>query len=76
MAPRIGGNTVAIKYYKMLDLMNRQGIGKEELRKKISISPATMAKISKNQYVSLEVIDKICDVLSCQPGDLMEHVPD
>lgn len=76
MAPRIGGNTVAIKYYKMLDLMNRQGIGKEELRKKISISPATMAKISKNQYVSLEVIDKICDVLSCQPGDLMEHIPD
>ena len=64
---------MAIKYYKMLDLMNRQGIGKEELRKKISISPATMAKISKNQYVSLEVIDKICDVLSCQPGDLMEH---
>lgn len=76
MAPRIGGNTVAIKYYKMLDLMNRQGIGKEELRKKISISPATMAKISKNQYVSLEVIDKICDILSCQPGDLMEHIPD
>lgn len=76
MAPRIGGNTVAIKYYKMLDLMNRQGIGKEELREKISISPATMAKISKNQYVSLEVIDKICDVLSCQPGDIMEHIPD
>ena len=67
---------MAIKYYKMLDLMNRQGIGKEELRKKISISPATMAKISKNQYVSLEVIAKICDVLSCQPGDLMEHIPD
>lgn len=66
---------MAIKYYKMLDLMNRQGIGKEELRKKISISPATMAKISKNQYVSLEVIDKICDVLNCQPGDLMEHMP-
>lgn len=38
---------MAIKYYKMLDLMNRQGIGKEELRKKISISPATMAKIQK-----------------------------
>lgn len=76
MAPSIGGNTVAIKYYKMLDLMNRQGIGKEELRKKISISPATMAKISKNQYVSLEVIDKICDALSCQPGDLIEHIPD
>lgn len=67
---------MAIKYYKMLDLMNRQNIGKEELRKKIDVSPATMAKISKNQYVSLEVIDKICSVLKCQPGDIMEHIPD
>lgn len=66
---------MAIKYYKMLDLMNRQNIGKEELRKKIEVSPATMAKISKNQYVSLEVIDKICSVLNCQPGDIMEYIP-
>lgn len=67
---------MSIKYYKMLDLMNRQGIGKEELRKKILVSPATMAKISKNEYVSLEVINKICRVLGCQPGDLLEYVPD
>lgn len=67
---------MAIKYYKMLDMMNRQGIGKEELRKKIQVSPATMAKISKNEYVSLEVINKICAVMDCQPGELMEYVPD
>lgn len=67
---------MAIKYYKMLDQMNRRGIGKEELRKKIQISPATMAKISKNEYVSLEVINKICGVLGCQPGELLEYVPD
>lgn len=67
---------MSIKYYKMLDLMNRRGLGKEELRKKIQISPATMAKISKNEYVSLEVINKICGVLGCQPGELLEYVPD
>lgn len=64
---------MAIKYYKLLDLMNRNGIGKEELRKKIAVSPATMAKISKNEYVSLEVIDKICSAMNCQPGDILEH---
>lgn len=64
---------MAIKYYKLLDLMNRNGIGKEELRKKISVSPATMAKISKNEYISLEVIDKICSAMNCQPGDILEH---
>lgn len=67
---------MAIKYYKLLDLLNRQNIGKEEFRNKIDISPATMAKISKNIYVSLEVIDKICKELNCQPGDIMEYVPD
>lgn len=65
---------MAIKYYKLLDLMNRNGIGKEELRKKIEVSPATMAKISKNEYVSLEVIDKICNAMNCQPGDILEHI--
>lgn len=63
---------MAIKYYKLLDMINRRGIGKEELRKKTGISSATMAKIAKNEYVSLEVIDKICDALDCQPGEILE----
>ena len=67
---------MSIKYYKLLDLLNRNGIGKTELRKKIDISSATLAKISKHEYVSLEVIDKICKVLDCQPGDILEYQPD
>ena len=67
---------MAIKYYKLLDLLNRKGIGKTELRKKIDISSATLAKISKHEYVSLEVIDKICKVLECQPGDILKYQPD
>lgn len=65
-----------IKYYRLLDLLNRREIGKEELRQRINISSATIAKLSKHEYVSLEVIDKICNELQCQPGDIMEHVPD
>lgn len=67
---------MAIKYYKLLDRLNRLEISKEDLRLKIGVSSATLAKLSKNQYVSLEVIDKICDVLHCQPGDILEYVPD
>ncbi len=65
-----------IKYYRLLDLLNRREIGKEELRQRIGISSATIAKLSKHEYVSLEVIDKICNELNCQPGDLMEFIPD
>lgn len=65
-----------IKYYKLLDMLNRLEMSKEDLRLKIGVSSATMAKISKHQYISLEVIDKICGVLHCQPGDIIEYKSD
>lgn len=65
-----------IKYYKLLDMLNRLEMPKEDLRLKIGVSSATMAKISKHQYISLEVIDKICGVLHCQPGDIIEYKSD
>jgi DNA-binding Xre family transcriptional regulator len=48
---------------------------KEELRQQTGISSATMTKISAQKNVSLVVIDKICCVLNCQPGDIIEYVP-
>ncbi len=74
--PDTRGMIYMIKYYRLLDLLNRREIGKEELRQRIGISSATIAKLSKHEYVSLEVIDKICKELNCQPGDLMEFIPD
>lgn len=65
-----------IKFYKLLDLLNRREIGKEELRKRINVSSATIAKLSKHEFVSLETIDRICNELHCQPGDIMEFIPD
>ncbi len=67
---------MGIKFYKLLDLLNRKGISKEELRKKTNISSSTMAKISKNEYVSLKVVESICRELNCQPGDIMEYIPE
>lgn len=47
---------------------------REDLRLMISISSATMSKISANEPVSLSVIDKICGALQLQPGDILEYV--
>ena len=60
-------------YFKLLDYLNRIGMSKEEFRKLLKIAPATMAKISKNEPISLSVIDKICEILNCQPGDILEY---
>lgn len=67
---------MSIKYYKLLDLLNRRDMTKEELRIKIGVSSATMSKLSSQKYVSLEVIDKICEALEIQPGDILEYVSD
>lgn len=65
---------MAIKYYKLLDLLNKRNISKGELQQKANFSSATMAKLSKGEVVTTEIIDKICSALACQPGDIMEHM--
>ncbi|WP_339370064.1 helix-turn-helix domain-containing protein [Paenibacillus elgii] len=40
------------------------------------MSTATLAKLGKDEYVSLEIIDKICTHFDVQPNDIMEHKKD
>lgn len=61
-----------IKYYKLFDLMNRKEMKKTDLLKIIS-SP-TLAKLSKGETIKTDIIDKICEYLKCQPGDIMEYI--
>lgn len=64
---------MSIKYYKLLDMMNKRGISKGELQKLAGFSSATMAKLSANKPVMITVIGDICKALSCQPGDILEY---
>lgn len=49
---------------------------REELRVALSLSPSTMAKMSKGENINLEVLHRICTYFNCQPGDLIEYQPD
>ena len=40
------------------------------------MSPNTMAKMSKDENVSMDVLLRICKVLQCDIGDIMEVIPD
>jgi putative transcriptional regulator len=61
-----------VRYYKLFDLLNRRGMKKSDLRE--ILSPKTVAKLSKGEYLSGEAIEKICLFLHCQPGDIMEVI--
>ena len=67
---------MAFRYNKLWHLLLDKGMTKENLRKEIGSSSSTLAKLSKGDIVSLEVIDKICEVLNCGIEDIMERVPD
>lgn len=65
-----------ISYKLFQKMLIDKGLRKQQVMADTGISNATMAKLNTNSYVSLEIIDKLCATLSCQPGDLIEHVPD
>lgn len=65
-----------IAYYKLMDVLARRGMKKIDLQRALNISPTTMASLSKNRPVNLSLIDKICKYLDCQPGDIIEYIPD
>lgn len=63
---------MSIQYTKLFTLLSEKNISKTELQTKLGISSATLAKLSKNENISLKVIEEICRLLHCQPGDIME----
>lgn len=65
-----------ISYKPLLKLLIDKDLKKQDLIELANLSKATIAKLSKSEYVSLEVIDRICAALKCQPGDLLEYMPD
>ena len=49
---------------------------KTDLLTLAGISSPTLAKLSKGETVTTEIIEKICNALDCQPGDIMENIPE
>ena len=70
----IGGNWWMIAYYKLLDMLNKRDMTKEQLRIKAGLASGTMTKISKGEPVNLKTIDLICKALQVQPGDILEYI--
>lgn len=63
-----------MKYNKLFALLATREMKKTDLLSVIS-SP-TLAKLSKGESVTTDIIGKLCDFLNCQPGDIMEYVTD
>lgn len=65
-----------VSYNKLFKLLIDKGMRKGEFAKLVDISQATLAKLSRNDYVSMEVLVKICRGLDCTPNDIMDILSD
>jgi putative transcriptional regulator len=64
---------MSFSYNPLWKLLIDQQMTRTELREELGLSTATLAKMGKNEYVSMEVLDKICSRFGVQPNDIIEH---
>ncbi|MCR5335019.1 MAG: helix-turn-helix transcriptional regulator [Synergistes sp.] len=67
---------MGVSYKKLFKLMIDKDMKKKELKAKASIGNSTMAKLSNNENITVEVLAKICDALNCTLDDIVEIIPD
>ena len=67
---------MAISYNKLWKLLIDRGIKKTELRTLAGVSTNVIAKLGKNEPVSMETLAKICTALNCDISDIVEMTKD
>ncbi len=66
----------SISYKKLFQLMEEKGIKKRDLREKYNISPTIVNRLNNNSNVAVDTIMYLCEILDCQPSDIMEYIPE
>lgn len=56
-------------------MMAKRKISSQELAEKVGITPANLSilKTNKGKAIRFSTLDKICEVLECTPGDILDY---
>lgn len=65
-----------ISFEPLQILLIKRNISKMDFIRLMSISPSTAAKMWKNEYVAMKIVDDICNMLHVPMTDVIKHVPD
>ena len=63
---------MTVRYNKLWKLLIDKKMNRTDLKNTAGVSFNVLAKMSRNEFVSLESLCKICTVLACDIGDVME----
>ena len=63
---------------KLDDLMAQRGISLVELAEQVGITNANLShiKTGKVRAIRFSTLEKLCEVLGCKPGDIIDYEPD
>ena len=67
---------MAISYKKLFHLLVDLNMTAGQLQQQAGYSANITSRLRKNDYVSMESVEKICKVLNCTLNDIVEFVPD
>ena len=67
---------MAVRYNKLWKLMIDKNMNKTQLKKAAHISTNAIAKLGKNEPISMDTLTKICSALRCDIGDIVEYIGD
>ena len=67
---------MTISYKKLWKLLIDKELMKKDLQQDAGISWATITKMSKGETVSVDVLMKVCKMLHCDIGDIVEFIDD
>jgi len=67
--------TMAVSYKKLFHMLVDKEMSAAELQKEAGYSANISTRLRRNEYVSLESMEKICRVLGCKVDDIVEFLP-
>ena len=71
-----GRGIMPMNYDRLFKLMKEKGLTTYKIRKEHIVTETTLQKLREGKNVTTDSIGAFCKALGCQPGDIMEYVPD
>ena len=67
---------MAVSYKKLFHLMIEREMSNAQLQKQAGFSANVITRLKRNEYISLDSVESICQVLKCNVDDILEFLPD
>lgn len=65
---------MAVKYDKLFHLLIDRKMSTAQLAKKAQVSANIITRLKRDEYISIESIEKLCNALDCGVDDILEFI--